>query len=78
VYTSVEEQKSRAVLRRTSPSLGCSSLTCLKVKGAPLDSKTAALYSVGSSGIAEFVVISGDFEWQSFGGRGTCDDEYLG
>lgn len=42
-------------LRRTSPSLGFSSLTCLKVKGAPLDSKTAALYSVGSSGIVGVV-----------------------
>jgi hypothetical protein len=58
----------REVLRQTSPSLGFSSLTCLKVKGAPLDSKIAALYSLGSSGIVKDTVIGWD---QVQEGRGS-------
>ena len=48
------------MLKHTSPSLGFSSFTCLKVKGAPFDSKTAALYSLGSSGIVKDIVIGWD------------------
>jgi hypothetical protein len=37
-------------ISHTSPGLGSSSLSCLKVRGWPLDSKTAALYSLGRLG----------------------------